>query len=172
MQDDVLDAITWIKEQDLADTSNMCLVGASYGGYVALTASVQTPELFKCYVSVAGVADLEARVSGMNRITGRTDSVSNLMIGDPENDEDLARMRAHSAIHHIEKIKRPILLIHGDHDTRVLYQQTDEFHSKARRMGKDVTYIKQEDGTHFLDFGPHRLEAFKAMVEFLEEHLE
>lgn len=170
MQNDVLDAVAWVGKQGVADTNNACMVGFSYGGYVALEAATQTPDMFKCYVSVSGVSDLVKLVDSIDRITG-TDSWWHLSLGDPSDEAETKSMREHSPINHVAKISRPILLIHGDKDTQVPYQQSQTFYEKAEKMDKDVTYMQLDDGTHYFDFGPHRLETFEAMEEFLGEHL-
>jgi dipeptidyl aminopeptidase/acylaminoacyl peptidase len=36
----------------------ICIFGASYGGYAALMASVQAPDLYKCTIGYAGIYDL------------------------------------------------------------------------------------------------------------------
>jgi len=58
MQDDVIDGLDWMIAQGFTDPARVCFVGASYGGYVALTAAFQTPQRIRCAVSFAGVADL------------------------------------------------------------------------------------------------------------------
>ena len=58
MQQDVYDAVDWLAQQDLVDTDSKCIVGASYGGYVALTAAFQRPDEYQCIASFAGIADL------------------------------------------------------------------------------------------------------------------
>ena len=60
MQQDVLDGVAWVKEQQLADVDDSCVVGWSYGGYVSLFAATNTPTQFNCYVSIAGVSDINA----------------------------------------------------------------------------------------------------------------
>jgi dipeptidyl aminopeptidase/acylaminoacyl peptidase len=57
MQDDLTDAANWMVGEGYVDKDNMCIAGASYGGYAATMATVKTPDLFKCAVSFAGVTD-------------------------------------------------------------------------------------------------------------------
>ena len=42
------------------DPKRACIVGASYGGYAALAGVTLQHGLYRCAVSVAGVADLAA----------------------------------------------------------------------------------------------------------------
>ena len=59
MQDDVTDATLWAIEQKIADKDNICIYGASYGGYAALMGAVREPTLYQCAASYAGVSDLQ-----------------------------------------------------------------------------------------------------------------
>ncbi|HEX7047624.1 MAG TPA: S9 family peptidase [Gammaproteobacteria bacterium] len=170
MQNDVLDAVAWVKEEGLADTDRMCVVGASYGGYVALTAAVQTPELFDCVVSISGVTDLIEHIEGVTILFGGTQAY-NEWIGDPNDPEERQMLEKYSPINHVANLSTPVLLFHGTRDSRVSYEQSDEFHEMARRLRKDVEYIKVKGATHFLDDGLTRLKALQAIEEFLGEHL-
>lgn len=172
MQTDVLDAINWVAEKKLADTENMCLVGWSYGGYVALTASVKTPELFKCYASIAGISDIYGTAERRYFALVGNDEFYSRWMGDYRNEADVARLKANSAIYGVRNIKRPILLIHGTRDTQVEIMQSEAFYEKARRVGVDIEFIEQNNGTHYLDYGPNRIEAMKAIDEFLRKHLD
>ncbi|HEV7609843.1 MAG TPA: prolyl oligopeptidase family serine peptidase, partial [Steroidobacteraceae bacterium] len=58
MQDDITDALKDLVDRGVVDLGRVCIVGASYGGYAALSGAALTPNLYKCSVSVAGVSDL------------------------------------------------------------------------------------------------------------------
>jgi dipeptidyl aminopeptidase/acylaminoacyl peptidase len=62
MQDDLADAAKWLVVQKFAESSGMCIVGSSYGGYAAAMAAVKTPELFKCAVSFTCMTNLKQLV--------------------------------------------------------------------------------------------------------------
>lgn len=170
MQTDVYDAIEWVKENKMADTNNMCLVGASYGGYVALTAGFQKPDDFKCIVSFAGISDIHELL--------KTEGESNLFkgigrfqIADIRNDDDVEDIKRNSAINYVNKYKAPTLLIHGEDDKQVNIRQSRIFYEKMKEEGKDVKYIVLEDGTHYLDYPENRKKAFKAIDEFIGKYL-
>ena len=170
MQKDVYDAIDWLESQGTVDTSNACVVGFSYGGYVALTAAWQQPKRFRCIASFAGIADLYQMVRSESMHTA-TKLVHAQMIGDIGNDADAAMLREQSPVNHVREMKAPILLIHGTEDTRVGVDQSRDFEVKAKQAGLDVEYIEIEDGTHFLDEHHNRLTVFKALDAFLDKHL-
>ncbi len=172
MQTDVIDAIGWVKENKLADTGNMCIVGGSYGGYVALMAAALTPDMFKCAMSISGVTDIADRVEASGRLFGG-EALYAKWVGDIDDPEDLEMLNRYSPINMVEKMTIPVLLFHGTNDSRVSYTQSRRFHDKAKFLGKkDVEYIEIKEATHFLDDGETRLKAMQAMEEFLEEHLQ
>lgn len=171
MQQDVLDAIKWAAKQGTVDTENMCLVGASYGGYVALTASFQTPKMFDCIISLAGISDLPELIADDGFARGATVALTKL-IGDPAVESEYKMLQAVSAINHIKQVDVPVLLIHGTRDTRVRFGQSERYYEKAQRLGKDVELVKIENGTHYFDYGPDLMKALEAMDEFLAEHLD
>lgn len=170
MQQDVYESISWLEDQGLVDTKNACMVGFSYGGYVALTSAFQKPEQFKCIVSVAGISDLNERVENLAKYKTYRPFIKKTM-GDLNKEQTLKEFDSLSAIHNISKIKAPILLIHGVHDTRVRFEQSAEFYEQAKEAGLDVDYIEFKQGTHFLDENDNRLDAFKAIEVFLNKHL-
>ena len=143
------------------------MVGFSYGGYVALTSSFQKPNQFKCIVSVAGISDINQVAANLSKYKNYRPFINKTMgnINDEETVEQLATLSA------INKIKTPILLIHGKHDTRVKFSQSANFYNKAKQAGLEADYIEFERGTHFLVENENRLEAFRAMGEFLNTYL-
>jgi len=165
MQRDVDDAMDYVLTHFPVAKDKACMVGASYGGYVALTEAFQQPTRYKCYVSIAGISDLQADIAHEKKMQ--------LYVGNiikEETSAELAALGDVSAINHISKITAPILLIHGTKDTQVNYHQSADFYDKAR--GKiDVQYIELEDTTHYLDDSAGRKATFKALDEFLSKYL-
>lgn len=171
MQEDVYDAVDWLRQQNLVDTSQACIVGGSYGGYVALTAAFQKPDDYKCIVSIAGIPNLYDLAVQDSKFKGGLKAHTRERVGDPDDKVIAKELKFYSASNHIDKIKSPILLIHGDKDSRVRESQSSEFYNKAKRAGKDITYVNFKYGTHFLDEHDNRQAAFKSIGEFLQKHL-
>jgi dipeptidyl aminopeptidase/acylaminoacyl peptidase len=171
MQEDVYDAIDWLKDQDVVNTDRACIVGASYGGYVALTAAFQKPGDFSCFVSAAGVSDLpELVLASSYWDTGRI--TVKQIIGDLTDNEQKHQLNLNSPIRHIKDSRRPILLIHGDRDTQVRITQSADFYRRAKSADLPVRFVELPFGTHYLDDNKNRLATFKAVDEFLRRHLD
>ena len=114
MMKDIIDATRWAIDNGVADPERICLWGWSFGGYSALMAIVEEPDMFACSVGGAGVYDIKGMFDAdFAERTRWGRSYLDKVIGDSE-----AKDQA-SAIYHVDKIKTPVLLIHGDKDQRV-----------------------------------------------------
>ena len=170
MQEDVYDAVEWLEQQDLVNVDRKCVVGASYGGYVALVAAYQKPDEFQCIASIAGISDLYEMAKLESLYRSRKAFIS-MEIGDTSDADDRERLKEYSATNHIREIRAPLLVIHGTKDTRVRIAQTRRFYEKAKEAGVDIEYLELEDGTHFLDEYQNRMAVFKALDSFLKKNL-
>ncbi|WP_246601230.1 alpha/beta hydrolase family protein [Alteromonas antoniana] len=165
MQDDLTDVTQWMLDQGYADPEKMCIVGASYGGYAALMATVKTPEMYQCAVSFAGVANLKDVVKRSRKFTNN-EFVKN-QFGDDYDD-----LEARSPYYHVEKIKTPVLLVHGNEDRVVDVEQSRDMAEELKDAGKSVKYVELDAGDHYLSIQRNRREFFKEMDAFLSQYLD
>lgn len=163
MQDDVDDARAWAVEQGIADASRICVVGASYGGYVAMRAAERNPELYKCAISYAGVSDLAEMM--------RKDSL--FLYGKVRRkwmNNQAPDFATVSPIKRPDKFGIPILLMHGKKDRRVDVGQSREMAEKLKAAGKTYEYIEQPEADHFFSRSEDRLQFLQEMEEFLDKY--
>jgi dipeptidyl aminopeptidase/acylaminoacyl peptidase len=92
-------------------------------------------------------------------------------IGDVDNSDELAALKANSAINFVENFKVPVLLIAGENDTRVHFSQSRDFYEAMKSANKDVQYILLDKGTHFIDTAAHRETTFSAIDKFIVGYL-
>lgn len=165
MQDDVTDATNWLVEQGYADPERICIVGSSYGGYAALMGVIKEPGLYKCAISTNGVANLARLKSGdkNNTIGGR--SWTKRMGLDGADDKQV------SPYHRAEEVSAPILLMSSVDDARVPWKMSQTMHKRLKKLKKDSTFVRIEDGTHHMVTAQSRLTALSAAEEFLAKHL-
>src|SRR5262249_54508339 len=137
MQDDIGDGLKVLVDGNVADPKRVCIVGASYGGYAALAGATLTPGLYRCVVSIAGIADLADFLKSRRQRFGAASELYAYwmkQIGDPERDAE--RIAAVSPALHISQIKAPILLAHGDDDVIVPYMQSMKLKKLLDKSGR------------------------------------
>ena len=172
MQDDVTDGVFSLIEHNLADPSRICIVGASYGGYAALWGGAREPDLYRCVISIAGVADLRALMRRERRVEGSNSESYEYWrasIGDPGRDR--ARLEAVSPIRFVEDWRPPVLLIHGDEDDVVSYDQSRDMDRALRRAGKEVRFVTLEGEGHSGWREDDHALALREIEAFLSRHL-
>lgn len=165
MQDDVEDGVRKLIADGISDPQSICIFGASYGGYAALMGAVKTPDLYRCAVSVAGVSNVFDLVKD-NRAYWRGYNVVDEQIGN-----DNKHLRAISPVNHADKIKIPVLLIHGDSDRQVDIKHSIQMRDALQKAGKKVTFLELANEDHYLTNNDNRLATFRAIDAFLDEHL-
>jgi len=171
MQDDLTAGVRHLVQLGLADPQRVCIVGASYGGYAALWGLLSTPELYRCGVSVSGVSDIAHMLSDSSDSNdskvGR--EFLRLRIGDLERDRD--RLDAVSPVRHADRLRAPLLLIHGTEDRRVPISHPKLMMKALDRAGKRYEWLPLEGADHGLSRTMDRAAYFKALLEFLDRQL-
>lgn len=172
MQDDLTDAVHDLANQGVIDKDRVCIVGGSYGGYAALAGATFTPELYKCVVSINGVSDVKRMLHTEERDNGMYHWVvsywQDLIAKGDVNAEHLEQI---SPINHIDKVRAPILLIHGKRDKTVLVEQSKNMFSQLKKAKKAATFIELEHGVHHLSNADNRMKALKAIGQFIKQHI-
>lgn len=171
MQDDVTDGVNALIASGMADPDRACIAGSSYGGYAALAGGAFTPELYKCVISIAGVADLHREGENEAEKFGKDSEVYrswSRTMGNLMNNRSL--MRDRSPVHSAESFQAPVLLIHGRDDTIVEMNQSNAMERALKKADKTVKYVKLRGGDHWLTDAETRLETLRAIDAFLREH--
>lgn len=168
MQDDITDGLHYLGTEGFVDPARACIVGASYGGYAALAGAALTPDLYKCAVSVSGISDLEDFIGWRKRSWGRdSDGYTYWLeaIGDPEKDEQ--RLREVSPKQLVERIKIPILLIHGTRDDIVPVAQSRAMKKALDKAGRKTELIEMEGEGHSYWSDENEMLALSSIDAFL-----
>lgn len=171
MQDDLVDVTRWAVAQGLTDAKRVCVVGASYGGYAALMALARDGDTFRCGVSHVGVTDLGLMFTA--NWTDVTDSARRYsykpMIGDPVADADA--LKAASPLTHADRIRQPVLLVHGTHDLRVPLEHGKRFRDAIAKSNTAVEWVEYGDEGHSLTRMDNRVDYWQRVEAFLTRHI-
>ncbi|HEY8616461.1 S9 family peptidase [Phenylobacterium sp.] len=169
MQTDLSDGVAHLASQGVIDPRRVCIVGASYGGYAALAGAALEPEAYRCAASVAGLSDLKRFVDWAADQRGVAARRWWTRFMGAENSRDPV-LAAYSPALHADKVKGPILLVHGRDDTVVPLEQSRVMAEALQRAGKPVELIVQPGEDHWLSQADTRLAMLEAVIAFLERH--
>ena len=172
MQDDISDGVAKLIAGGIADPKRICIVGGSYGGYAALAGAAFTPDLYACAASIAGISDLP-KVLSAERVDYGKDSraVSFWYSRIGSSYDDGSQLRATSPALHADRVKCPILLMHGEGDTTVRIEQSEEMASALRSAGKDVRFVRFPGDDHYLNLADTRIKMLTELENFLAAHI-
>jgi dipeptidyl aminopeptidase/acylaminoacyl peptidase len=151
------------------DPEKIGIIGGSYGGYMVLAALAFQPEEFEVGIDIFGVANW---VRTLESIPPWWESMREALyaeLGDPA--EDGERLRRISPLFHAENIDKPLLVLQGANDPRVLQVESDEMVEAARANGTPVDYVIFEDEGHGFRKKDNQLTGYKKVLDFLDEHL-
>ena len=171
MHDDLIDAVRWAVEEDIADPDKVAIYGHSYGGYATLVGLTFTPEVFAAGIDVVGVSDLVTAFKTFPSYWKNGLARWHAYVGRLGNAEDEADMAARSPINYVDRISKPLLVVQGANDVRVIRAHSDKIVAAAERNGVDVEYIVFEDEGHAIRKWRNKATFARAMERFLAKHL-
>ena len=172
MQNDITDAVKQLHAQGIAGPDSTCIVGYSYGGYAALMGAATTPELYKCVVSGGGVTDLLASMRETRNGFGPNSEPYEYWSKSIGNPRDVSKkLRETSPVNLAEKIRVPVLLMHGEEDRIVYVRHSRDMENALKKAEADVEYIEFEFEGHRNWTLRNDILYQEKIEEFLEEHL-
>lgn len=167
MIDDITDATRWVIEQGYADEKRVCIYGWSYGGYASLMSAVREPGLYRCAVGAAGVYDLkllrdddDTGLSGSNRRY-----FADAVAGSPE------EMAAGSPITYLDRLKAPVLIVHGEADRRTPFTQAKALRSAMQKRNLPFEWLAKPGEGHGFIEPKNRVEFYTTLLDFLDRHI-
>jgi dipeptidyl aminopeptidase/acylaminoacyl peptidase len=133
---------------------------------MVLSAVTQYPDLFAAGISVVGIANFITFLerTGAYRRAHREKEYGNLR-------EHRAFLEEISPIRHVDKIRCPMMIIHGANDPRVPLGEAEQIVQALRQRNIPVEYLRYEDEGHGLAKLKNRLDAYPKMVAFLDKYV-
>jgi dipeptidyl aminopeptidase/acylaminoacyl peptidase len=164
---DIGSLLDWVKTQPDLDADRVLVEGASYGGYLALSTACAYSYRIRGAISESGITNLAsfvANTEGWRRELQRSE------FGDerhPKVKEFLARI---APLNNAQKIKKPLLIIHGQNDPRVPVAEAAALVA-ATKDRIPVWYILAKDEGHGLVQQNNRNYRLYASILFVKEFL-
>lgn len=166
---DVVASKQMLIDTGMIDPERIGIIGGSYGGYMVLAALAFEPEVFRAGVDIFGVSNW---LRTLNSIPPWWESFKLALyaeMGDPATDEE--RLRRISPLFHADKIERPLIVLQGANDPRVLQVESDEIVAAVKANGVPVEYMVFEDEGHGFVNRDNEIAGYRAVKEFLDTHL-
>ncbi|MEO9463648.1 MAG: prolyl oligopeptidase family serine peptidase [Marinomonas sp.] len=160
MQDDKDDGALYLIEQGLADPDRVAFYGWSYGGYAALVATQREDNIYQCAIAMAGVSD--PAKSYRNR-SGP---------GSAKALDDWGQRRGMIGINPIKDVAKaniPLLMAHGDVDSRVRYYHLKDYKKALEGAGKSSLgqFLTLKGVDHNNLMFNHQKTLYTKMLDFL-----
>lgn len=172
-EEDLKDCIAgkdWLAEQAYIDSTQIGILGGSYGGYMVMRAMTHTPDEFQVGVDIFGVTNW---LRTLKSIPPWWESFKDALyeeMGDP-NTADSVRLYNISPLFHGDQVTKPVMVLQGAQDPRVLKVESDEMVEAMRSQGVPVEYVVFEDEGHGFRKKENQIEAYGKILEFLDRYL-
>jgi dienelactone hydrolase len=171
MSDDVAAATKKVISMGLVDGHRVGIMGAEFGGYLAIAGAAFEPGLYKCAISVSSFYDWGRyiRETKINKFSGPQYSREVYKLGDP--DKDPAKFDAMSPLPHADQIHSAVLVTWGEFDDPEWISQSKDLVSAVSRNGVDaesVSFLNESYGVKHLD---HKIELYQHIEAFLQKNL-
>jgi dipeptidyl aminopeptidase/acylaminoacyl peptidase len=172
-EDDLLDCIKakdYLATVDWADTSQIGIIGGSYGGYMVMAAMAFHPEAFDAGVNIFGVTNWIRTLRSIPSWWEANRKALYEELGDPYS-EDSVRLHKISPLFHAQNVARPLMVLQGANDPRVLQIESDEIVAAVKNNGVPVEYVLFPDEGHGFRKKENEIKGYGDILTFLDKHL-
>lgn len=167
--DDCVTSKQMLIDTGWVDPAKIGILGGSYGGYMVAAALAFRPEEFDVGVNLFGVTNWLRTLRSIPPWWEAARKSLYKEMGDPDKDEEY--LRSISPLFHAENIQRPLLVLQGANDPRVLQVESDEIVEKVRANGVPVVYEIFDDEGHGFNRKINREAGYRKILEFLDQYL-
>jgi len=161
--DDATMGAKYLTSLDFVDPDRIGIWGLSYGGYFTLLSIIREPDLFRAAVDVAGTTDYVDwyKDPGGWWVQGR--------MGSPEENPELFYKNA--PIHFVEKIKTPLLILHGTADFNVPFYGSVRLIDELVKHGKNFELMIYPGEDHYFIWNRTWEDALPRVEKFFDKYL-
>ena len=163
---DVEYAAQWLATQKGIDSKKISILGKGYGGYLALSALTNSPDRWAAGISISGVSNLAAFLEQSNP---SCKEILEAEFGNPVADRDF--LTQISPLTHADKVKSPLLLIHGSDDSQVSKEESLQMANAVRKVGGKAECILIEHEGHKIAKRINQIRVSQSIVDFLNQNL-
>ncbi len=166
---DIVAGGDWLRQQDWVADDQVAVMGGSYGGYITAAALAFHPDAFAAGVDIFGVTNWVRTLESIPAWWGANRIALFDEMGDPATDAE--RHRRISPLFHTGGINKPLLVVQGANDPRVLQVESDELVAGVRANGVPVEYVVFPNEGHGFTRRDNRITAQDAYLSFLDKYV-
>ena len=166
---DIVYGRTYLESLDWVDGSRVGIIGGSYGGYMVAAALAFEPEVFDVGIDIFGVTNWQRTLANIPPWWESFKESLYDEMGDPATDAE--RHHRISPLFHAQNIVKPLLVVQGANDPRVLQVESDELVAAVQANEVPVEYLVFPDEGHGFRKRDNRITASDAYVKFLDIYL-
>lgn len=167
---DCVESKKFFEETGVIDMEKVGIIGGSYGGYMVMAALAFEPEAFNVGVNIFGVTNW---LRTLRSIPPWWESFKDALyeeMGNPET-EDSVRLYKISPLFHTENVTKPLMVLQGANDPRVLQVESDEIVDGVKANGIPVEYVLFADEGHGFVKKENEIEGYGKILQFLDKYL-
>jgi len=166
---DCVEAKTFLASLGHVDPEKIGIMGGSYGGYMVLAALAFRPETFKVGVDIFGVSNWLRTLESIPPYWESFRLALYQEIGNPATQRDM--LIAASPLFHAKEIRKPLYVVQGANDPRVIKPESDEIVEAVKKNGVPVEYVVFPDEGHGFSKKANTTKAYQSILEFLDKYL-
>ncbi len=166
---DCVDAKKYLASLPYVDGNRVGIIGGSYGGYMVLAGLAFQPVVFDGGVDIFGVSNWVRTLESIPSWWEAQRTALYAEIGDLKADAQM--LRDVSPVFHADKIKKPLLVLQGANDPRVIKPESDDIVAAVKKNGVPVEYIVFPDEGHGFTKKKNQIEGYSAVLRFLDKYL-
>jgi dipeptidyl aminopeptidase/acylaminoacyl peptidase len=160
---DMMASVDWLIASGRAHADKLFVVGGSYGGYMTLLLHALHADRFQAFVDIFGPSNL---LTFAESVPEFWKPIMRQWLGDPV--EDRERLVKDSPITYLDRMTRPMLVIQGANDPRVVKAESDQIVAALRDQGVTVEYLVFDDEGHGFMKKDNEIAAYRRVIEFLD----
>lgn len=154
----------------VVDESKIGIIGGSYGGYMTMAALTFAPEEFEVGVNIFGVTNWLRTLKSIPPYWESFRKALYAEIGDPTTIDSVALYNK-SPLFFADKVTKPLMVLQGANDVRVLKAESDEIVEGVKKNGVPVEYIVFDDEGHGFRKKENEIKGYGQVVVFLDKYL-
>jgi dipeptidyl aminopeptidase/acylaminoacyl peptidase len=164
--EDIMAGVEKVIQMGVADPNRMGVMGLSYGGYMT-NLIVSRTERFKGAISESGI---------FNLVTDFSNSVYPSWevgyLGGYYWDRDKLQLYVErSAFRNAERIKTPVLILHGEEDANTFISNSKEMYQALRALGRTVEFAHYPREEHGFEEPNHLLDKAERWVRWFSRYV-